>query len=190
MKRIVFFTAIVLLTWVLNAQKDTAFYRHEVKASVGDAILPSLAWSDNGIYYVNLTFSYHYRIFRWFWVGGNFIHSFGDKQIYTWREYYPNGVFRDISKWKPKYCVAIAPEIRFSYLNRKSIILYSSISAGIGLEDGYSSRNEKYPKITPYIQLTYIGASGSFGKNKNIFLGGEIGVGFKGFCNIHGGYRF
>ena len=189
MKRILFFIAIVLLPWVLNAQKDTTFYRHELKASVGDAFMTSFLLND-GISYVNISFSYHYRPLKWLWVGGNLISYFGNKQTYTWREYYPNGLFRDFSKSKPKYCAVIAPEIRFSYLNRKSIILYSSLSAGIGLEDGYDSRTEKYPMIFPYIHITYIGISGNFGKNKNIFLGGEVGAGFKGFINIHGGYRF
>jgi hypothetical protein len=188
MKRITVPALILFFTSFLYAQKDTAFYKHEVKASAGPSF--ATAFWLNEMCYANLSFTYLYRPVRWFWVGANLVNFVGDEISYHWREYYPNGSFRDFTKSKLKYCLAIAPEIRFSYLNRRSVVLYSALSAGIAIEDGYSTRKEKYPVILPYMQITYFGFSCNFGKNKNIFLGGEIGIGCKGVFNIQGGYRF
>jgi hypothetical protein len=75
-------------------------------------------------------------------------------------------------------------------LNKKYIILYGALSAGIGIEDGYDTREVRYPKLFPYFHITYFGISGNFGKKQNIFVGGEAGIGYKGFFTVHGGYRF
>jgi hypothetical protein len=195
-----FFTVIILLfASVLSAQKESDFYKNEVKMSFGDAALANAFWanewrnsdkSTDSPFYANVSFSYFYRSIKWLWVGGNFINYFGDKTFYDWREYYVDGTFEDFSESKMKYCAIIAPEIRFSYLNRERAILYSSFSRGIGWKNGFDNRTEKYPKKIDYFQITLFGVSSNFGKNSNIFLGGEFGVGFKGFYNFHGGYRF
>jgi hypothetical protein len=131
-----------------------------------------------------------YRPVKWLWVGGNFVNLFGEKMYYHWREYYPNGNYHDFTKSKIKYYAAIAPEIRFSMLNSRYVILYGALSVGLGIEDGYDNRNNKYPKFFPYFHVTFFGISGSFGKNKNIFVGGEIGIGYRGWLSTHVGYRF
>ena len=190
MKKLFFITIILLFASNLFAQKDTAFYKHEVKASVGDAFLATFWCSDGTVLYANFSVAYFYRPVKWFWVGGNFINYFGEKISYHLREYDENGNFSDFSKSKIKYCAVIAPEFRFSYRNRKNTIFYSALSGGICLQDGYTRSHYKYPEINYYFQLTYFGFSCNFGENKNIFLGGELGLGFKGLFNIHGGYRF
>jgi len=198
MKRIIFITVILLCTSGLYAQKDSNFYRHETRISVGDAFLPMMFWTyepwgdrkNNANLYANVAFSYSYRPVKWFWVGGNFINYFGEKIYYDWREYDVKGEFKDFSISKIKYCAVIAPEIRFSYLNRKSVILYSALSGGICIENGFSTNHFKYPEINYYFHLTCFGFSCNFGKNSKIFLGAEFGLGLKSFGNIHGGYRF
>ena len=201
MKKIIFLVAILLLTAGSYAQKDTTFYHHEVKASIGDALWAQTFWtydawgSENGrrnsaILYANISFSYLYRPVKWFWVGGNLIGYVGNKIDYQWREYYPDGSFHDFSKSKLKYCAVVAPEIRFSYLNKKRVILYSALSGGVGIENGYDRVNNTYPEINFYFQVTFFGFSINLGEKGNGFLGGESGFGFKGFGNFHGGYRF
>jgi hypothetical protein len=199
MKRIIFIAVVLLFASSGYAQKDSSFYKHEVKMSVGDAFIAMVFWTyepwqrdrrNNAELYANVSFSYFYRPVKWFWVGGNFINYIGNRIHYDWREYYPNGKYRDFSVSKIKYCCVAAPEIRFSYLNHKSAILYSALSGGIGWENGFDRRHYKYPEINYYFHITLFGFSCNFGKNKNIFLGGELGLGFKGFGNIHGGYRF
>ena len=179
----------LLFTSVLYAQKDNSFYNHEVKLSVGDVILKEE-------FNYNVSAAYLYRPVNWFWAGANFINYFGNSIYYHWREYDTNGNFSDFSTSKMKYSFVIAPEIRLSYLNRERAILYSSFSVGVGWENGFDyydrrwNREVKYPKKVPYFQITYLGFSINFGRNDNIFLGGELGAGLKGFFNFHGGYRF
>jgi len=188
MKRIFFIAAILFFTSVLYAQKDTTFYKHEVRASFGESILTSFEIDGDIIY--NITIAYFYRPVKWFWIGGNIVNHLGSRIYYECREYFPDNSYRDFTKSKIKYAAAIAPEIRFSYLNKPSVILYGALSAGIILEDGYDSKKVKYPQMHPYVHITYFGISGNFGEDKNIFLGGEFGIGFKSFLSIHGGYRF
>jgi len=189
MKRFILTVVFFLSIFLLFAQKDTTFYKHEVRGTAGPSFATAF-WLQGEMCYANFSVAYLYRPVKWFWVGGIFVNYFGDILNYKWREYRPDGSFRDFSKDKIKYCAAIAPEIRFSYLNKKGIILYAAFSAGIALEDGYDSKNYQYPKILPYLQITFFGLNCNFGINKNIFLGGEVGFGVKGIVNIHGGYRF
>ena len=207
MKKYIFLLITLLFTSVSYARHpfyDDRYY-HEVKLSVGDAYLYGLlrdlngeSIDKNGTLYCNVSIAYLYRPVEWFWVGGNFINYFGNSIHYNWREYDTEGNFSDFSKSKMKYCAVIAPEVRFSFLNRERGILYVSISGGIGWENGYNyyhylddyekGSEEKYPQKITYLQITYFGFSINFGRNDNIFLGGELGLGFKGFFNFHGGY--
>jgi hypothetical protein len=189
MKRFVFVIIILCFTSGLFAQKDTSFYRHELKASSGLNLLSPL-WLQEDYTLFNFSVSYSYRPVKWLWIGGNFNNYFGGTIHYNWREYDVNGNFKDFFKSKVKYCFVIAPEIRFSYLNRKSIILYSALSGGVGWEGGYNGKYQKYPQTFPYFHITLFGISGNFGDNNNIFFGGEFGIGMKGLLQIHGGYRF
>jgi hypothetical protein len=190
MKRIIIIAIILLSAMALYAQKDNDFYKHEIRASFGDAIVTSEFRLERGISYSNFSFSYFYRQEKFLWAGVNFVNYFGNKINYDWREYDVNGNFKDFSKSKTKYCAIIAPEIRLSCLNRERVVIYSALSGGVGIENGYDTQRQKYPNVFPAFHLTYFGLSGSFGKNNNIFLGGELGIGFKGLGSIHGGYRF
>ena len=196
MKRIILIAGVLLFTSGLSAQKDSSFYKHEVKMSISDGLVATIFWTmesdrkKSAALFANVSLSYFYRPVKWFWVGGNFVNYFGNRISYDWREYYPDGRYRDFSKSKIKYCGVVAPEIRFSYLNRKSVVLYSAFSGGIGLENGFNRKYYNYPERNYYFHLTYFGFSCNFGENQNGFLGGEFGVGMKGFFIFHGGYRF
>ena len=189
MKRITLIAVIFLSTWVLYAQENTVFYKHELRASFGPSLVSGI-WLQSGMFYRNFSVAYFYRPVRWLWVGGNFVNIFGDKIYYHWREYSVDGSFEDFSKSKIKYCAVIAPEIKYSYFYKKEVLLYGAISGGIAWEDGYDEAKKKYPRTLPYFHLTYLGLSYKFGKNENIFLGGEFGIGMKGLISMHGGYRF
>jgi hypothetical protein len=149
MKRIIGITIFTLFTLMLSARNDTSFYKHEVRVSFGESFLSAL-YLRQDICYVNLNISYFYRPVKWLWTGVNLVHFFGDKLYYNWRVYDENGTFKDFSKSKIKYCFVIAPEIRFSFLNKKNIILYGALSGGVGLENGYTNRRQSYPRIFPY----------------------------------------
>jgi len=191
MKRIVVAAIVLLSASALYAQKDTVFYKHELRASFGDTFVTSAVWLENEVNYTNFSFSWFYRLEKSFWIGANFINYLGEKTYYDWREYDVDGSFKDFSNSKMKYCAIIAPEIRLSFLNQKTVILYGALSGGVGFENGYDTRFQKYPKLLfPCLHLTLFGISCHVDKNNNIFLGGELGIGFKGLGSIHAGYRF
>ena len=191
--RRIFVTAVVLLSVsVLYAQRDSVVYKHEIRASLGESVLFPFLWLDdeNEMRYSNFSFSWFYRPVKYFWTGVNFVNYLGEKIYYHWREYDVDGGFEDFSKSKMKYCAIIAPEIRISFVNKEAIILYGALSGGIGIENGYDNREKNFPVIFSCFHLTFFGLTCNFGKNNNIFLGGEFGIGFKGLGSIHGGYRF
>jgi hypothetical protein len=191
MKRINFTAVVLLFALALYAQEDTDFYKHEIRVAFGDASITSEIWLQKGIQFNNFSFSYFYRPVTHFWVGANFMNYVGGKTYRYTREYAVDGSYKDYLESKKKYCAIIAPEIRLSFLNRKAIILYSAFSGGIGFENGFDTHRQKYPKkLFPCLNLTLFGLTGNFGKNSNIFLGGELGIGFKGIGSIHGGFRF
>jgi hypothetical protein len=191
MKRINFTVVVMLVASALYAQEDTDFYKHEIRVAFGDASITSEIWLEKGVRFSNFSFSYFYRPEAFFWAGINFMNYIGGKTHYNWREYAVDGSFKDFSESKKKYCAIIAPEVRWSFMNRKAIILYGAFSGGIGFENGFDTHRQKYPKtLFPCLNLTLFGLTGNFGKNSNIFLGGELGVGFKGIGSIHAGYRF
>ena len=190
MKRIISISVIFLSIFNIYAQNDSVFYKHEIRASFGDALI-SEEWLQNGKCKNNFAITYFFRPIKELWVGVNFINYFGDNIYYYTREYAADGSFKDFSESKKKHAFIIAPEIRFSCVNKKSVILYGSLSKGIGFENGFDFNEYKYPrKVDTFWHFTFLGLSRNFGVNNNIFLGGELGVGFKGLFNIHGGYRF
>ena len=181
---------------VLYAQEEVAsdneniiFYKNEIKASLAPSLVSRLWLQDDGCD-VNLSLAYLYRPVKWFWTGVNFVLFLGDRIHYDWREYATDGSFNDFSKSKIKYCAVVAPEIRFSFLNKERVIFYSALSIGVAFEDGYDSKGKTYPKRLPYYQITCFGVSGSWTKNKDIFFGGELGFGRKSLISLHCGYRF
>jgi hypothetical protein len=191
MKRIIIIVAILLSASGLYAQGNNAFYKHELRFAAGDALLFSTMLEYESMHYNNLSLSYFFRPDKNVWVGANFVGYLGEKIYYDKREYYTDGSFKDFSKSKMKHLFILAPEFRVSYLNKESIIFYSSLAGGVGWENGYDSQWQKYPqRLYPCLNLTFFGLSCNMGKNNNIFIGGEFGLGFKGIGSIHGGYRF
>ena len=186
MKRIVFIAIVLLFTSALYAQRDSIFYKHEVKFSYGIYSIPNgIRMYEKDTWKGGLTVSYMYRVVKWFWVGGNINWQFpSDIEYYNWREYYADGSFKDFEISARNNFLAIAPELRFSYTNKKWVTLYSALSAGYGIQTGIY-KNEYW-----YWNITYFGANFHIGKQRRIFAGVELGIGFKGSMIIHGGYRF
>ena len=192
MKRTIAIALIVLSSSVLFAQKDSVFYKHELRVSYGDALVTSInRLESDKLYSGNFSFIYYFRPEKSIWTGINFVNYFGKITHYHWRKYDSSGSFQDFTKSKNKYCAIIAPEIRLSYVNKNSLIIYCAMSGGIGFENGYDTKKQKYPNIFPCMHLTLFGICINLATEKNnVFFGGELGAGFKGLGSFHVGYRF
>ena len=192
MKKIIITAVILLSASASHAQNDSTFYKHEVKISYGIETFPRMIYSDN-LLLGGFTVTYMYRVVKWFWVGANINWQFpSDIQYYIWREYYTDASFKDFETSKRNNFLAIAPELRFSYTNKKWATLYSALSVGYGIHIGLN-KEKLYSNFLNdywYWDVTFFGANFHIGEKQNFFVGGEFGLGFKGILSIHAGYRF
>ncbi len=133
--------------------------------------------------------NYHYRLTKWLWVGAmvnyayykdHLDYPFGTNAVYTQRMI---------------NCFTLMPELRFSYLNRPHVTLYSAVAAGASLFFGkqvYAKQyggfsREKISKVYPSCQLTAFGVRAG---GEHLFGSFELGVGMKGFVLGGIGYAF
>jgi hypothetical protein len=190
MKRILFFSIFLFTVSVSHTQTDTSYYKHEVRLSYGIETLPNI---DVVNFLGGFTANYMYRVTKWFWVGINVNWQFPSEiKHYRWREYCTESTYKDYEISKKDNFFALAPELRFSYANKKWVTLYSALSAGYGIHTGINKKNLLSNFIYDYWywNITIFGANFHIGKKQLFFVGGEFGVGFKGILSLHVGYRF
>ena len=195
MKRLIF-TAFILFSALLlcaqENQENRDFFRHEIRMSFGDA-MGTMTWFRISNARDEISASYFFRPVHWLWIGGSFSNfsSTRDLIYHTWREYDTHGNYRDFSKSARTSAFAFAPEIRWSYLNRPSGIIYSALSVGFAWENfhiiGGENRTIFHDRL---VHVTLFGFSMNLGRNRNIFLGGEMGIGYRSLYSAHVGFRF
>lgn len=93
---------------------------------------------------------------------------------------------RIVDKYR-KHRLEVFPMVRFTYLNRPVIRLYSALGFGFGM------KSEKKPGDSYYANETYLGGHATFigvSVGKKLFASWELGAGSKGVLNMSVGYRF
>ena len=199
MKRLIFtvlFLFSALLLCAQENQENRDFHRHEISVSFGDALGSNL-WFYNFEARSVLSATYLFRPLNWLWIGGR-VSNFTTSREYiyrswSWREYDTHGNYRDFFELESARTsgFTIAPELRLSYLNRPSGIIYSALSVGFGWENLYVIGGESRTIFNnQLVHLTLLGFSMNFGRNRNIFLGGEMGIGYRSLYSAHVGFRF
>lgn len=118
-----------------------------------------------------ITIGYRYRALKWLWIGGDLSYCgmFGrpDNPILT--ESFNAHLFQ------------LALSVRFSYLNREKVTLYSEFTHSIVSVNKGFVHNERV-----HAQYTLIGVE--FG-SQQWFGSAELGYGFKGIINVGVGYH-
>ncbi|MBR4645891.1 MAG: hypothetical protein IKO75_02085 [Bacteroidales bacterium] len=181
---------------------DGMHHRHEVRFEVGDPLgimilqnknnhLPNIsgsnltavghAWRATPVF----SFNYHYRLTKWLWAGAMVNYAYyRDHTDYTYQVYN--------MRWM--HCITLMPELRFSYLNRPHVTLYSAVAAGATLFVGHENPTwEIYDgqwwkhSTFPSFQLTAFGVRAG---GEHLFGSFELGVGIKGFASAGIGYAF
>ena len=127
-------------------------------------------WFDPGTYHSNyiatcpISLGYMYRLRKFLWLGArddSFLYNHTETQI------------------------AFLPAVRFSYLNKKYVTLYSGLSTGFLLNfEKENGSTDVY--FHPTFQLTAFGVS----VGRKFFGYTEVGLGYKGFITAGIGYRF
>ena len=195
---------------------DKSLFRHEFRLGVSDHFgfvfhrelggnavgenLPNTVCTDL-LYTPVFSFDYHYRAAKWFWLGLSTGYGFYKES------HYPDGIVSpDLRYWLCKqHNFLIMPSLRFSYLNRPHITLYSGLDIGLLIvrrtpermnqfvDEGWSPDDD--PSGWPHnrtdvfsaFQLTAFGVKAGA---KHWFGSFELGAGIKGFVNLGVGYEF
>ena len=195
---------------------DKSFYRHEFRLGVSDHFgfvvhreiggnavgenLPNTVCTDL-LYTPVFSLDYHYRAAKWFWLGLSTGYGFYKES------HYPDGIVSpDLDHWVCKqHNFLIMPSLRFSYLNRPHITLYSGLDIGLLIvkrtpermfqfvEEGFSPDDDpsdwpdKRTDVFSAFQLTAFGLKAG---GNHWFGSLELGAGIKGFVNLGVGYEF
>lgn len=200
---------------------DKSFYRHEFRLGVSDHFGFLGRWAhqyttffDYGGERVGTTstdyhftpvvsLDYHYRAAKWFWIGLSTGYSFMKEKLYPGNVVSPDGFHWDCKE----HHFLIMPSLRFSYLNRPHVTLYSGLAVGVLINRGnrYYGDLSTLPEFAPAtwglvpaelpdhtsagsaFQLTAFGVKAGA---KHWFGSFEAGVGIKGFVNLGVGYEF
>lgn len=117
------------------------------------------------------SFAYHYRAAKWLWVGAT-------NSITGFKTTFRDRLTDEIIDSKSEVLGTIMADLRFSYLNRKHVTLYS----GLGLGVAFGSRG-----VFPIGQLTAFGVKAG---GEHWFGNLELGIGSKGFISTGFGYQF
>ena len=141
-------------------------------------------WFDPGIYHSNyiatcpISLGYMYRLRKFLWLGGSVSYMGVFGKVFDARD---DSFLYNHTETQ----IAFLPAVRFSYLNKKYVTLYSGLSTGFLLNfEKENGSTDVY--FHPTFQLTAFGVS--VGRK---FLGyTEVGVGYKGFITAGIGYRF
>ena len=175
------------------------FHRELGGNAVGEN-LPNTVCTDL-LYTPVFSFDYHYRAAKWFWLGLSTGYGFYKES------HYPDGIVSpDLRYWLCKqHNFLIMPSLRFSYLNRPHITLYSGLDIGLLIvrrtpermnqfvDEGWSPDDD--PSGWPHnrtdvfsaFQLTAFGLKAG---GNHWFGSLELGAGIKGFVNLGVGYEF
>ena len=152
------------------------------------------------------SFDYHFRASKWFWLGITTGYSYYKGTV----DYAVNYVVLEnapIYSWQEKeHQFVIMPEVRFSYLNRPHLTLYSGLAMGFLVNRGNyyrgtvddqiwfdivseatSSPQKIHTSVFSAFQLTAFGLKAGA---KHWFGSFEAGFGIKGFANLGVGYEF
>ena len=200
-----------------NHWTEEGLYRHEFKFEVCDptgvmlfdryfvfvypeGFEPDKEWRSKG-FAATPVFSvgYRYRAAKWFWIGLSLSYAH-----YTDRQTHLYGVNHTGVCNRNFHTLALMPEVRFSYLNRPHVTLYSALSVGLaeffGEEDNYdvvypehrhpwlSDVDRDYmPTQFSTLHVTLLGVKAGW---RHWFGSVELGAGYKGLGSIGIGYEF
>ena len=214
MKKIFFALSLFLLAAIPAFAQDTQdedpdwrtyLPRHEVSFGIGDPFIANcysyeyspLFWDrfdygdnhwleDNQYFHGNMystfpiSFSYLYRVTKFLWLGGTACYH----GIYGKRY---NATTDCQEGYISENYITLMPTIRFSYLNKKYVTLYSGLSTGVVIGIINPTNPNNFSVQAHFAgQLTAIGVSAGH----KWFGFTELGVGYKGFICAGFGYRF
>ena len=129
---------------------------------------------------INLSYAYRFR--RWFDLGLLLSYNCEYKRQFS-------ALSGDYLHRKYQHNITFMPTVRFTWLNRKWVRMYSSIGMGVTIQTQNISGPEKLSDNSIYgfaCHCSYLGIT----VGKSLFGFAELGCGAKGFAIFGMGYRF
>ncbi len=217
MKRLILLSIALVMTAAVSAQSlndskplklgpnGYEHYNHEIRLTIGASPIDHLYWgwgdafvgyNDDLIHpndflydgaYKNscgYALSYMYSPRKWL--------SFGLYAGYTgWWQSQFSSTTNELNSTKYEHHIMIVPTVRFSYLNRRYVRLYSSLGIGYGLclertKDSNGAVVQAYKTTFAPVQFTPIGVS----VGRRLFGFAEVTVGSMANLSVGIGYKF
>lgn len=178
---------------------------HYVNLSIGDATIASIIYGTRSIFFSydydapyytynlfdpdyklgpkyatgSITASYYYRFKSWFWLGANLSYT-------GFTQNYYDSFTKERLGTNTNHVITALPTVRFSYLNKQYVTLYSEFAFGItyNYQKQYSRTVES--QVLPAWHTTLIGVSAG----KDLYGFAELGSGLRGIAIVGIGYRF
>ncbi|MDR2684982.1 MAG: hypothetical protein LBB53_06340 [Prevotellaceae bacterium] len=188
MKKTLLFLALIAYISTINAQEKSEYVlpMHDIQFSFGDGIIFNDMDIDRTLGSYSL--SYHYNLKKWIALG--VLVSYSPQKNYNYRDYYYTDYYytdygnnyNHRNSISFAHNLSLAFSVRFTYLNRPNVKLYSGTSLGLMhiIENGQKMR------MNVSGQMTFFG----FQFGKKFYIGGEVGYGVKGFFTTNLGYKF
>ncbi|MCR4965727.1 MAG: PorT family protein [Bacteroidales bacterium] len=197
---------------------DKQLFRHEFKFEVCDPtcvmlfdryfvyvypeqLPPNESWRSSGFHSTPVfSVAYHYRAAKWFWLGISlsYAHYRDQQSVIQTNQSITGDCIRIF------HTLALMPEVRFSYLNRPHVTLYSALSVGLAQFFGDQIVNNlSYPEnASPWcsnflnsshfptefstLHVTLFGLKAGW---RHWFASLELGAGYKGLGAVGIGYE-
>lgn len=191
----------IMFVMPVFGQYDWKSNRHEIKLGIGIVPMTSVEnfkaedhdpppgnyvdfYLGDKTYWPAVNLTYSYQLKKWLSLGVTLTYAGVFQNRYDLLTDNLRGKFRE-------HYIGLTPTLRFDWLNRKFVRLYSSIGLGVGVDMEYSSLVENNYSMTdnniiPTIDAVCLGAM----VGRKIYIFSELGLGFNGFLKVGIGYRF
>jgi hypothetical protein len=171
----------IRLSWNIGARGNYGLASHTSLSYIGDL--------DNTIYepqegktlWLSASLDYGYRVNEWFSVGGSMAWTAGICKLYDSETF---------ARWDTMHVdyLSLMPIVRFTWLRRGIVELYSSLGATAGIEHWVHYLNGKQHTYRPYLSYDIKPIGITVGGRWYGFM--EAGYGARGIVNIGVGHRF
>ena len=171
----------IRLSWAFGARGNYGLASHISLSYIGDLDNSPLEPREGATTWLSATLDYGYNVNEWLSVGGCVAWTAGICNLYD---------NQNLEHWDTMHVdyVSIMPTVRFAWLRRGIVQMYSSIGATAGIEHWIHYLNGKHHTYRPYLSYDIKPIGICVGRSWYGFM--EAGYGARGIVNIGVGHRF
>lgn len=171
----------IRLSWVVGARGNYGLASHSSLSYIGDLDNTPQEPQEGATLWLSASLDYGYRVNEWLSVGGSLAWTAGICNLYDRQTH---------EHWDTMHVdyLSLMPTVRFTWLRRNIVELYSSLGATAGIEHWMHYTNGKQHTYRPYLSYDIKPIGISVGRRWYGFM--EAGYGARGIVNVGVGHRF